>query len=274
MSDVTFGVKVPEEMKIELSEIMKSTELSGKEFMAMLLSSYKLERSKQSDQILGSDIEELQKLLHRVQNIYLNISERAQLVIEEKIDLQKDVIKQIGCSVQEKEEVIQEKEALYLLEVEKRKSVEETLQKMHQQFEEAEKGHKLLKATVEEQKMHIKQHHLLTDKYDEEIKGLKEEISRYERLEVEIQERNQENQKLRNRTDEMASEVWFLQRELEKLQKEYELAKKQFELELKNELLEQKLEFTKKIELLKDENYKIQQDYHFKIQELLEKRQS
>ena len=37
MADVTFGVKVPEEMKNELAEIMKSTQLTGKEFMGLLL---------------------------------------------------------------------------------------------------------------------------------------------------------------------------------------------------------------------------------------------
>ena len=47
MADVTFGVKVPEEMKNELAEIMKSTQLTGKEFMGLLLTTYKLEQKKQ-----------------------------------------------------------------------------------------------------------------------------------------------------------------------------------------------------------------------------------
>ena len=36
MADVTFGVKVPEEMKNELAEIMKSTQLTGKVYGAII----------------------------------------------------------------------------------------------------------------------------------------------------------------------------------------------------------------------------------------------
>lgn len=85
MADVTFGVKVPEEMKNELAEIMKSTQLTGKEFMGLLLTTYKLEQKKQAEDLLVKDIDELQRLLQRIQTMYLNVSERVGLIVEERI---------------------------------------------------------------------------------------------------------------------------------------------------------------------------------------------
>ncbi|MGL4346130.1 MAG: hypothetical protein ACRCTE_13110 [Cellulosilyticaceae bacterium] len=278
MADVTFGVKVPEELKNELSEIMKSTELSGKEFMGVLLSSYKLEKSKQTEDLVSCDIEELQRLLSRVQNIYLNMSERAQFVVEEKVSLQKEV-------VEEKEKLIVEIEDQLKKEVEKRLEVEGECQELKELLQKKEEEKQEVVILVEEQKVQLKQGHLLSEKYEEQISGLKGEISNYERLRIEIEERNEENQKLKNRTDELASEVWFLQREIEKgqkerevlenkLQQEQEQLENRYQLELKNQLLEQKLAFNHKMDLLKEENDKIQQDCHLKVEELLAKRQS
>ena len=41
MADVTFGVKVTEEMKQELNELMKNMDYTGKEFMSVLLNTYR-----------------------------------------------------------------------------------------------------------------------------------------------------------------------------------------------------------------------------------------
>ncbi|MEF9960457.1 MAG: hypothetical protein RR776_10860 [Niameybacter sp.] len=83
MADVTFGVKVTEDMKNELAELMKNTQLTGKEFMNLLLGAYKLEQQKQSDHMLVQDIDELQRLLQRIQMMYLNMSERVNLIVED-----------------------------------------------------------------------------------------------------------------------------------------------------------------------------------------------
>lgn len=275
MADVTFGVKVSEEMKNELSELMKNTELSGKEFMNMLISSYKLEKSKKEKSSFTEDINELQRLLNRIQGMYINIGEKAEFIIEDRLeDINQEVVKKeesitslkkqlevIGCELENKHKEI-DKLALQVATVSKEK---ENIVK-----------------NLDEAKAQLKNNQLLYTKYESEIEQLKNQISLYGRLELEIEERNEENQKLKNRNDELASDIWFIQRELDKLretksvevsklEEEIEKIKAQSELELKNQLLEQKLAFNSKLELLKEENFKIQQECARKIQEYLEK---
>lgn len=273
MADVTFGVKVPEEMKNELAEIMKSTQLTGKEFMGLLLTTYKLERKKQAEDLLVKDIDELQRLLQRIQTMYLNVSERVGLIVEERIG-------EVEAVVVQKEE---EKEAL----IKEKSLLEEKINNLLKEKEEAkdryvalEKAYSELEEQISEQKIQIKQHHTLCEKYEEQIVGLKEENSKWERLEIEIKERNEENERLKVRNDEVSSELWFAQREVEKLKellkqeedgknKELTTLKEKYDLELQNSLLEQKLVFTNKIEVLKGEQHKVQQELNDRIQNLL-----
>lgn len=273
MADVTFGVKVPEEMKNELAEIMKSTQLTGKEFMGLLLTTYKLEQKKQAEDLLVKDIDELQRLLQRIQTMYLNVSERVGLVVEERIGEVEAVVVQ---KEEEKETLIKEKSLL-----------EEKINNLLKEKEEAkdryvalEKAYSELEEQISEQKIQIKQHHTLCEKYEEQIVGLKEENSKWERLEIEIKERNEENARLKVRNDEVSSELWFAQREVEKLKellkqeeegknKELTTLKEKYDLELQNSLLEQKLVFTNKIEVLKEEQHKVQQELNDRIQNLL-----
>ena len=273
MADVTFGVKVSEEMKNELTDIMKSTQLTGKEFMGLLLGTYKLEQKKQSENLFVKDIEELQKLLQRIQTMYLNLSERIGFIVEERIGEMEEIIDQ---KEEEKEKLIKEKA---LLEEEIKHLVkEQEIEK--ERFLVLEKNYHELEEQISEQKIQIKQHHTLCEKYEEQINGLKEENNKWRRLEIEIQERNDENERMKIRNDEVSSELWFAQREVEKLKellkqeedkrdKELNNLKEKYDLALQNQLLEQKLVFTNKIEVLKEEHHKIQQELNNKIQNLI-----
>ncbi|MGL5675683.1 MAG: hypothetical protein ACRDDX_04695 [Cellulosilyticaceae bacterium] len=273
MADVTFGVKVSEEMKGELSELMKGTQLTGKEFMNLLVHTYKLEQEKAKESVISSDIDELQRLLQRIQHLYINMNERTQLVVEDRLGEKDEVIKKKDEEIEALKEQIKELE-------EKEQEGVKAHQVLEEEIVDKDKEIIRLKETIDEQKVQIKQQSMLEAKFEQEVKRLTEQISQYERLQLEIDERNEEITKLKNRNDELASEVWFMQRENEKLQKEQEntLEKKEHELEEvksryalenKNALLEQKLQFNQKIEILREEQYELQQQLNNKIQELL-----
>ena len=263
MADVTFGVKVPEEMKNELSELMKDSSLSGKEFMGLLLASYKLEKGKKENNIFENDLGELQTLLKRVQSIYIHMIEKSQLNHQEQIN---DVKEEIEVHLREKEvlienhhkveadlEINKQKLSKYMIEIEKLK-------------QELESSHH----SKEQLHQQLSNHLLLHTKFEEEISNLKSQLEDSKRLEIEIEERNEENSKLKNRNDELASEIWFLQREIEKLKEEKIQLENQtkseimqindkHELQLKNSLLEQKLSFKEEIAYLKEEISKAHQ---------------
>lgn len=289
MADVTFGVKVPEEMKNELAEMMKNTQLTGKEFMGVLLSAYKLERQKQSDNVLVQDIDELQRLLSRIQNMYLNMGERVSLLVEDRVS---EVEQILGAKEEEKIGLLEEqeilKETLKKLEEEKEvtlKAFKEEKEKLEAEICGLKQEKEALEEVIQEQKQQMKQQHVLCDKYEEEIVRLKEENSKWERLELEIEERTAENERLQVRNDEIASELWFSQREIEKnketLQLEIEKytqelisVKDKYDLELKNALLEQNLIFNEERARLQEKHYSDMQQLQDKIQQILLKEEN
>lgn len=276
MADVTFGVKVSEEMKKELSELMKSTQLTGKDFMNLLIHSYKLEKEKEKETVIASDLDELQQLLQRIQHLYINMNERTALVVDTKFREKDEVIEETLAEVARLKNQQQE-----LNEKNEKQKKDNTLLK--KALEDKEVELKELKNIIEQQKIQIKQQSLLEEKYEDQIVTLQEKIETYKRLDLEISERNEELTQLKTKNDELASEVWFAQREIEKQIKDYEMAlekkeiqcqqlKESYNLELTNKLLEQKLLFNQKIDLLKDEHYKIQQQLNEKIHKILEQK--
>ena len=273
MGDVTFGVKVSEEMKNELSQLMKEHTLSGKEFMSMLLASYHLDKAREETQLFESDIVELQNLTKRIQGIFLNMTEKSKVSYKEELDALKKVIE---TQQTEKDEWVKTKDTL-----------EAALKEAQVKENEAQKREETLCEKVsiaykeiEVLKKQLENNLLLHHKFEEEASKLKEQIKSYKRLEVEIEERNNENTKLKERNDEIASEIWFLQKEIQQLHKKYEdeknIAQTQFDLKLSNALLNQQLEWQEKnnslkeeILSLKEEKVALEKQYHRKLEEFL-----
>lgn len=76
MSDVTFGVKVPEELKRDISKMMQDSGLTGKEFMQSLINVYQVEKTKENIPEVAQDLKELQGLTQRINDIYLSLGYR------------------------------------------------------------------------------------------------------------------------------------------------------------------------------------------------------
>lgn len=264
MADVTFGVKVPEEMKNELSELMKESTVSGKEFMGMLIASYKLEKAKESSALFDGDLKELQGLIKRIQSLFINMIDKSSLEIE---TIKGESEKKLADKENEKkqfEEMIEGHQATIQQLQENIKALETKNKQLENQLIESNED-------IKTYKQQLKNQSLLDAKYQDEIHALNEKLEGYKRLDLEIEERNDECTKLKQRNDEIASEVWFLKREVEKTQSEKEVLtekykkdltqmKVQHELELKNQLLEQKLstslenvKLMEEISLLKDQ---------------------
>lgn len=279
MADVTFGVKVSEEMKNELSLLMKEHTLSGKEFMSMLLASYQLDKARENSSLYESDIVELQNLTKRIHSIFINMTEKSKLNYKEEqealqkvIEAQKEEKEQLLQKNQQSEEIVKKLQ----LDLNKQKEEEAALK---EELTKSKKAFDILKKQSENNM-------LLHDKFKEEVELLKEQLNQYKRLDLEVQERNEEISKLKARNDETASEIWFLKREIEKLELEKEQLiekhetevksqEKQQQLILTNKLLEQSLEFSKKIDELKEtlnhekeEKNKLEKEFYEKIERL------
>ena len=77
MSDVTFGVKMPEELKKQIEDLMRDAGLrTNKDFMQSLVNSYIVEKTKESIPEVAEDLKELQIITQRTNDIYLNMGYR------------------------------------------------------------------------------------------------------------------------------------------------------------------------------------------------------
>ena len=89
MSDVTYGVKVPEELKKQLEDLQKDSGLRvGKDFVQQLVNSYVLEKTKENIPEVAEDLKELQVLTQRINNIYLNLGYRIENVTKSQQEQQ------------------------------------------------------------------------------------------------------------------------------------------------------------------------------------------
>jgi chromosome segregation ATPase len=84
MGDVTFGVKVPEDLKEQLAKLMQDSGLAGKDFMQSLVNVYQVEKTKEGIPEVAQDLKELQGLTQRINNIYLNLGYRIDNLMKSK----------------------------------------------------------------------------------------------------------------------------------------------------------------------------------------------
>ena len=76
MADVTWGVKVSEELKQQITELVDKEGIQSKDFIQQMVNTYTLEKVKQSIPAMAEDLKELQTLTQRINNIYLNLGYR------------------------------------------------------------------------------------------------------------------------------------------------------------------------------------------------------
>lgn len=265
MADSTFGVKVTDELKAELTTTMKESGLSGKEFMSMLLSAYKLNNIKEEDLSFQSDIAELQSITKRINGIFANMVLKTQDIKKDVEASWQDSANKFNIQIEELTSNIQEgdkeKENLEGQIAELNKQLEQA-QKISQKLsEELNKQEDIVRALNDENKLlrsQLKNNNLLKEKYEEEIHTYEDKLNATDNLKAENEELNEELTKLKDRNDEVNSEVWFLKREIEKLKQEAVLTNEAHnkeintltaahELKLNNALLTKELEYTQKI---------------------------
>ena len=84
MADATWGVKVSDELKEKLQEIIKSDFSSSKDFIEQLVNLHELNKAKQDSNIFSVEVEELEGLTRRVNNIFINANAKVKSLVVDK----------------------------------------------------------------------------------------------------------------------------------------------------------------------------------------------
>lgn len=273
MKDVTFGVKVPEDLRDQINEMMKDSGLVGKEFMQQLVDTHLLGQSKAEIPEMAEEIKELEALTHRMNEMYLYLGTRFKNIIA---DVEKDKEAIRSQVKKEKEDYVKEK-ADYDSEL---KNVREEVVKLQKQIEASKSTNHELNLKLEEMAKYNANYTELNKQYKSNIEELTKKVEDLQHLKEKNDTLVVSNTKLEENNDRLASDLWFSKREIEKLQEalvkdrekyknQLSHLKEQQHLERQTALLEMQLEHQKTIETLNDKTANLQEEYNNKLKELL-----
>lgn len=88
---VVWGVRVSEDFKQRITGVIEQSGLKAQDYLENLVGQYQLNQVKENP-LLQADITELQMLTNRINNIYINVSDRIQTYLEDKENKHRDVL--------------------------------------------------------------------------------------------------------------------------------------------------------------------------------------
>lgn len=277
----TWGLKLDLDLKEKVQDIIRSDFDSSKEFLEQLVNMYELHQLKQGENILTSEIEELESLTRRINNIFINSNARINTMLQDKdqrlgeqVEIKQKLIEKLQRDLGKLEE---EKEAISLVNDELVNSNKQYLQEVNQLTQSTQ----VLNQLVNEYK--DKNDHLagllLEYKQDrEENKGLREEIITLEgQLQTKYTE-NEYNQKelmeLKEALEEKTLKFNITQKEaLDKYTMELEATKRSAEIQTNLQILELQKEYQKDIQLNQSKHMKELEQVHEKYNKEIEQYQ-
>ncbi len=260
--DTTYSVKIDEELKDRITNAIKNSGVTGKEFFSKLIEIY------ESQNAFEGHIKELSELeghLSRIKGIFSSILENHKLDIEA---LRSDFEKRLG----EKDSTIESlKEKIGEFENENSK-LKSSNNEMEKEINALKKG---LKDLGEKASTNIE----LVKEYKEKIKKLESEISSYEDI-------KKENESLKSQITVLTSQVKDLEREKKVLeeeignlndeikrmnsdhQKEIENITVRYKMEHQTEIMKEKQECQERVKTIMDDQRKQFEEYNSTIKKL------
>lgn len=84
MAQDTWALKLDTELKEKLQEIIRNDFESSKDFMEQVVNMYQLNQLKQGENVLSSEVEELESLTRRINNIFINANGKINTMLQDK----------------------------------------------------------------------------------------------------------------------------------------------------------------------------------------------
>lgn len=79
MTDTTWSVRIPAELKEKISQLLEKTGMTSKDLIADMVHIYALNKAREVLPTAESDIRELQELTRRISAIFVNLVERIKI---------------------------------------------------------------------------------------------------------------------------------------------------------------------------------------------------
>jgi protein-tyrosine-phosphatase len=268
MADLTWGVKVSEDFKEEIVDLISKSGKQSKEFMELLISLYKAEVLKQEKPQIMQELEELQALTQRIYGIFFNIGERTDNLMKSQAQGYEEELEQYRNKLHELEEA-------FLLEKKNNSILTESFNNLAEKKLELETGIERLTEIIGNQKA-------LIESLNDKIRSLNTSIEDYSTYKENYNNLVSKFESTKNSlkiTEESAAQKDDIIAQMKKShQEELNQLREKLDIEHSKAILELKLAHQKNIEDIQDKNNskistlheKISQDNE-KIQRLLER---
>ncbi|NNU76364.1 hypothetical protein [Clostridium estertheticum] len=208
--DAILSVRISDEVKQKFNELAQNEGINNKEFMEQVVKSYELNRAKEEDSNMSSDINELQTITNRISDIYINIVERNNIKNlevknvhkNELIDKDKVIQKLNENIISLKDEKKEDNKKLSLLE-------KDQLDNKHivKELQENTKSLKTLNNMQGEKILKLNETNEKYIKYKDEILMLKTEVDKLTNENIQFKQdlfnKNEETSRLVNQVNEL-----------------------------------------------------------------------
>ncbi len=175
MADVTFGVKMPEELKKQIDDLMKDAGLrTGKDFMQSLVNNYVVEKTKESIPEVAQDLKELQTITQRVNDIYLNMGYRIENINK--------------ANEKESKDQLTKKDSIISSLQDKNNELNNSLEILEGVFNTTLEDKNKLNDTVNQLTNSINDKNLIVDEYKSKNDMLLGDLSDYKQYKVQLEE--------------------------------------------------------------------------------------
>ncbi|MGL5381727.1 hypothetical protein [Clostridium sp.] len=308
MAQETWGLKLDAELKEKVQDIIKSDFESSKDFLEQLVSTYELNKIKQGESVLTSEVEELESLTRRINGIFINANARVNTMLRDKdvqaekqVELKSQLIErlQVNISKLEQEKVdaanklndIDKLNEEYKEEIKHLTESNQTLNALVTEYKDKndtlagllaeykEDGEDAKKVRVENNELKDKLYSAedQVSKYENEISRYKEQlVNQEDRYKMQLQDKaNNYNESIQNIEAKLQEQEKAHKESIEQVEernrKELETVRREAEVEANLKILELQQEYQKKIQDIQERhNIEIEQ-YQGKYKDLLEK---
>ncbi|MBU3184537.1 hypothetical protein [Clostridium estertheticum] len=207
--DAILSVRISDEVKQKFNELAQSEGINNKEFMEQVVKYYELNKAREEDSNMSSDINELQTITNRISDIYINIVERNNIKTlevknvhkNELVDKEKEVQKLYENIISLKEEKKEENKKIILLEKDQSDN-----KRIVKELQENAKSLKTLNNMQGEKILKLNETNEKYIKYKDENLVLKTELDKLIneniQLKQDLSNKNEEARRLTNQADE------------------------------------------------------------------------
>ncbi len=261
INNTPWSIRIPQELKDKMTDYIKQSGLSHKDFFEQLVQSYQVKSIKTIPPVFSSDIDELQTITSRINSIFANMCEKTETFNNQQRTQYQETISK------KDEDIARQKDKISELELQ--------LDSLLDNVNKLKSNNQDLNVRIESLTQAVDSDKKLIDEYTAKIKSLQKELDGHEKLksrmfELEeslLKERQQNNQANIKLETERAN-VSELTKQVKTLEKDHENTLKQKAEELlvlkDQKVLEVRMQCQTQLE-------KMQESYTNKVSTLLAK---